>query len=95
MIRQLSLFDQPHRTIKPCDPTVTKAAAPRLSRQCREILARLREGSATNTELAIISRKYTSRISDLRWVGCIVTCFDHDHKTGLARYRLDFTPEGL
>lgn len=50
----------------------TKAPAddgPRLNQQCREILARLRRGQATNRELAGYALKYTSRISDLREAG--------------------------
>jgi len=39
---------------------------PRLTGQNARILARLREGPATNVELAEISLKYTSRVSDVR-----------------------------
>ncbi len=38
----------------------------RLRGQNAKILARLRRGKASNTELAIYSLKYTSRISDIR-----------------------------
>lgn len=61
----------------------------RLSRQCADILARLQQGPATNDELSRISRKYTSRISDLRQRGYGVTCTRQDHKSGLTVYRLD------
>ena len=60
----------------------------RLSRQCQEILNRLREGPATNRELSRISLKYTGRISDLRKLGYIIECYDRNPATGLARYRL-------
>jgi len=39
---------------------------PRLTGQNERILARLREGPATNVELAAVSLKYTGRISDIR-----------------------------
>ena len=39
---------------------------PRLAGQNERILARLRKGPATNVELAAVSLKYTSRISDIR-----------------------------
>jgi len=38
----------------------------RLAGQNAEILARLRQGAAMNTELARIALNYTARISDLR-----------------------------
>ena len=68
--------------------SVPEAEKPRLSGQCRLILAKLREGAATNDELARIARKYTSRISDLRKAGYDVQCVEHDHKTGLTFYEL-------
>ena len=39
---------------------------PRLDSQCGKILALLERGPATNRQLAEISLKYTSRISELR-----------------------------
>lgn len=44
----------------------------RLSGQNAAVLARLRQGPATNAELAGISLKYTSRISDLRDAGFVI-----------------------
>jgi hypothetical protein len=38
----------------------------RLSKQCEQILERLRCGPAPSSELAAIAQKYTGRISDLR-----------------------------
>lgn len=59
-----------------------------MSRQCRLILDRLRQGPATNTELASIALKYTSRISDLRAAGIDVSMIDHNHASGITRYAL-------
>lgn len=42
---------------------------PRLTGQNAAILRRLRQGTASNFELAAISLKYTSRINDLRNAG--------------------------
>lgn len=59
----------------------------RLNGQCGRILYRLRQGPATNVELAEISLKYTARISDLRKTHD-VRCTHQDKKTGIARYSL-------
>lgn len=68
---QGSLFDKwtEQASIQPCDPHVEAEDVKRLSGQSADILARLEEGPATNAELAAISLKYTSRISDLRAAG--------------------------
>ena len=87
-------FGQP-RDITPRDPSVTPEEAPRLSRQCRDILMRLRQGTATNSELAGIALKYTGRISDLRAAGCVIDVIHRDHATGLVMYKLIHCPEGL
>lgn len=71
-MNQPSLFDNP-RTLRAADPNIDAADEPRLSAQCQTILARLQSGPATNTELAAIALKYTSRISDLRKAGYSVT----------------------
>ena len=52
--------------IVPIDPHVDADDVPRLTGQNAAILARLERGPATNSELAKLSLKYTSRISDLR-----------------------------
>ncbi|MBU6429253.1 MAG: hypothetical protein KGR26_09605 [Cyanobacteria bacterium REEB65] len=95
-MRQLALdFDVPPaiRPIEPCDPRVPDAARPRLSRQCRAILDRLRAGPASNDELSRLARKYTGRISDIRKAGFVVECFDQDHASGRTWYRLTWDPE--
>jgi hypothetical protein len=85
MTHQLSLFDAP-RTLAPRDPNTHSEDVPRLSGQNAVILARLRSGPATNNEMAELSLKYTSRISDLRAAGYTVTC-ERLHR-GLTVYRL-------
>lgn len=82
--RQMDLSE----AIAPCDPNVAPAEAPRLAKQCALVLARLNAGPATNDELAAISRKYTSRISDLREAGFDIQCYDRNYKTGVCWYRL-------
>ena len=60
--------------IEPRDPHVEEPDKPRLRGQNAAILERLRAGPATNDELAKMSRKYTSRVSDLRKAGYEVEC---------------------
>ena len=64
----------------------------RLSGQSARILARLEQGPATNRELAEISLKYTSRVSDVRHYlkdkGRNVKVIDRDHVTGRTVYGL-------
>jgi hypothetical protein len=56
------------------DPNVRVSDAKRLSGQNAAILARLRRGPATNVELAALSLKYTSRVSDMRAAGYSIKC---------------------
>lgn len=51
------------------DHSIPPADRTRLAGQAKEIFNRLRQGPATNADLAAISLKYTSRISDLRREG--------------------------
>ena len=96
MGRQGSLFDTGGSTgaygapadIPARDPSVHPTEAPRLSRQCREILDRLRKGKASNKELATIALNYRARVSDIRAVGYEIVCVSHDRKSGLAVYEL-------
>ena len=60
--------------------------SPRLDSQCDRMLARLKTGPATNIELAGISLKYTSRLSDLRHLGHAITC--EKRPNGISVYRL-------
>ncbi len=59
---------------------------PRLDSQCDRMLARLQKGAATNIELAGISLKYTSRITDLRQLGHTIAC--EKRVGGVTVYRL-------
>lgn len=90
MLKQLSLFDAPPRPIPAADPSVPKEARKRLSAQCRTILQRLRTGPATNRELSCMALRYTNRIQEIREAGYVVVLVDHNHKTGLTHYRLDY-----
>lgn len=60
----------------------------RLSEQCQKIVDALSKRAMTNDELSRISRKYTSRISDIRAAGYDIRCVYHDRETGLTRYQL-------
>jgi hypothetical protein len=72
----------------PFDIAVDPREQPRLSAQCEQILALLQLGPATNRCLSHVALNYKARISDLRAAGYTVECFDRNHKTGLAWYRL-------
>ena len=80
------LFEKFREPMTPTDPHVQTEDVPRLTGQNLAILQRLFSGSATNRELAVISLKYTSRISDIRDAGYIVEC--ERLKGGLSVYRL-------
>ena len=91
---QPSLFDTAEilepRRVRPADPNLDPRDVPRLSQQCEAILAALRERPRTNAELAAISLKYTSRVSDLRAAGYRIDC--ERQEGGTFVYRL-LTPE--
>lgn len=72
----------------PTDPKLKTAEKPRLAGQCDRILQRLRDGPATNAELAHLSLKYTSRISDLRKHGYHVQIIMRNHHSGRTVYAL-------
>ena len=77
------------RPVPPCDPGVAKADRKRLTGQNLAILERLRQGPATNGELAGISLKYTSRISDLRKAGHTITAVRSKEDQGTFTYTLE------
>ena len=87
---QAALFDETMPALPPIrvNASVHAVEAPRLSRQCRLILGRLRVGAATNRELSELSLKYTGRISELRQAGYDVRVIQRDHESGLNVYRL-------
>lgn len=71
----------------PRDSHVTEPTeVERLAGQNAEIVRRLMKGPATNRELARISLKYTSRISDARRAGYVITA--KRHPKGLTIYSL-------
>ena len=88
---QATLFDETTPALPPIrvNASVNPVEAPRLSRQCRLILERLRaNGTATNRELSEIALKYTGRLSELRQAGYDVRVVQRDHESGLNTYRL-------
>ena len=92
MLTQLGLFnpERPQQVL-PRDPAVRKCDKKRLSDQTRKVLARLREGPASNAELGEICLNMRARVSDLRAARFVVTNYDRQ-KSGLSMYRLDFDP---
>lgn len=73
------------------EPTVVGTVADEKKRtgtQCDAILARLREGSATNFELTDIALRYSARICSLRKLGHVIEIVHTNNKTGLRIYRL-------
>lgn len=66
-------YESPKGTIFAAQDASVKDAR-RLNAQCTTILNRLKQGRASNVELARISLKYTSRISDLRAEGFTIEC---------------------
>lgn len=60
----------------------------RLTSQAGRILALLTSGPASNRMLAMISLKYTSRVSDLRRAGHNIVVTHRDYDTGDTTYEL-------
>ena len=90
------LFDRqnPEPAVLPRDSHIADPPeCKRLSGQSQRILARLQQGPASNAELAAISLKYTSRISDLRKAGYHVEVIERSRVTGWTLYQL-FSAEG-
>ena len=90
-----TLFDRmnPEPVLPRDTHVIDPAECKRLSGQSRRILTRLQQGPASNAELAAISLKYTSRISDLRAAGYHVEVIERSRATGYALYQL-FSAEG-
>ena len=70
------------------NPTAPEAAKPRLGRQQRAILERLRRGPATNTELSQIAQRFSARIGELRDAGYDIRRTHDDHERGVYVYEL-------
>ena len=68
----------------------TKEDWERFHTQTELIIEKLRRGPATNVELAELSLKYTSRISDARKRGYKIKC--KRLGGGITRYELDLGP---
>ena len=83
----LPLFAPP-LPIETLDPSVERCDQSRLRGQNLMILQRLEQGPATNDDLVLIARKYTSRISDVRaWLNRGGRTIDCERvKGGLFRY---------
>lgn len=79
MTQKLIDFDRPE-SLKP--------QSKRLNRQCREILARLEQGPATNSELVQIAQRFGARIQELRVAGCEIEVTKLDTKRGINQYTL-------
>jgi hypothetical protein len=86
--QHLSFDTPPPNTITVDRGPLMEVEAPRLNGQCLQILERLKHGRASNRELAAISLKYTSRVSDLRKAGHVVKLVERDRATGLTFYEL-------
>jgi len=69
------------------------AEAQRLTRQQASVVARLREGSATNMELIPISTRFSARIYDLRKLGYVIETSVIDRAKGLTLYTLKSEPQ--
>jgi len=75
-MRQAKLKFEKEGGVIPFDPNVPDPKErPRLSKQCKIVLDRLRSGPATNYDLAAIALKYSARISDIRRAGIAVQNF--------------------
>jgi len=86
-----TLFDNP--ITRKTDPPSSHEAADKLinsgrrASQKQKILARLRQGPATNSELVAMSLNYRARISDLRADGYDIICVQPTDN-GVTEYRL-------
>jgi hypothetical protein len=65
---------------------------PRLSRQCQAILARLKEGPASNSDLMRIAQRFGARIHDLRGAGYAIEIQSRDRVTGVTIYAMEPRP---
>lgn len=97
MSHQRTLFDD-QREIGHTDPELPEEAKPRLGGQNGTILARLRNGPATNLELEEISgsRRINSRIADVRRYlrrheQQTIECEAIDTSAGIYRYEIRCT----
>jgi hypothetical protein len=75
------------------DPTLAEAEKLRMSPQHQTIVARLKEGPATNLELGMICQRFGARLHELKRAGFLWSKKAVRH--GLYRYEMvrDFLPE--
>ena len=90
--KALALFTD---EVEHTDPEIPKDAKPRLNSQNQRVLARLKTGSATNTQLEKVSgsKRVNSRVADVRrylkkTTGQTVTTSVIDSKAGIYRYEI-------
>jgi hypothetical protein len=89
---QGSLFDTTPQQVNPygrpveLNATVDDRDRARLSRQCLALLARLRQGPATNVELSAVAMRFGARLEELRRAGFCIEAKRGDG--GVFTYRL-------
>ena len=95
MTTQLTLFaaDQPPAAIAPTDPALPPEAIPRLGKQNRRVLERLRVAPCTNIMLELLCGRVNSRIADVRrhlqtYHGQTIKCHPVNVKTGIYIYEI-------
>jgi hypothetical protein len=88
----MPLFDRP-AAVPFADPSLSEAEKLRMSPQHHAIVARLREGPATNLELGMISQRFGARLHELKKAGFLWS--KATVKPGVYRYEMvrDFLPE--
>lgn len=83
---------KPRRPIKARDPNIKPMDTKAAEAQNAKILERLQRGPVAIRELVLIAAKYTSRISDLRELGCVIKNY-RDPETRESTYVLVKGPE--
>lgn len=87
-------FAQSTPTIRP-NSSVPAAAVPRVSRQARAVLALLRIGRTSVTDLKTVASQYNARIYELRQAGYVITNDEVDQITGESWYSLRSEPKAI
>jgi hypothetical protein len=89
---ELSIVRHKPKEVPVADPHVTAEEKPRLSRQSAQILAALRSGPKSNSELMAIAQRFGARLFDLRQAGYTVDVVSRDRETGRVVYALAGEP---
>ncbi len=88
-MNQLDLYDHAEKQeLTPTDKNVHRDEIPRLSKQNRVVLDRLRQGFTNNRDLSKIALSYTRRICDLRDHGYVIEARRDDFVSGRVLYCL-------